>query len=61
MTSSLWSGSSSPKAFLICLLGSAAPHMWDVNVDVFVWVYVCMSQTQVKSPRGRNANEDESG
>lgn len=59
MTSSLWSGRPSPRAFLICLLGSAAPHMW------YVYVYVCVcarvSQTQVKLHRGKNASEDESG
>lgn len=49
MTSSLWSGGPSPKAFLICLLGSTT--------------FVRVSQTSVKSPQGentKNASEDES-
>lgn len=48
MTSSLWSGGPSPKAFLICLLGSTT--------------FVCVSQTLVKSPQGKkkHASEDES-
>lgn len=56
MTSSLWSGRPSPEAFLICLLGSAAPHMLDV------YICVCVTESSEVTVRGKKkkVGEDES-